>query len=252
MGAGDSEAISLTEGNRDYEEAIADRAEAAREVSEALYDTHRDHVEKLTERFHGPERVPGAELRDDDDADELREYVRDYCADRVFPALNDIGGDEDLSWNRFQRALRALVEALYLRAFQRYRAARDHFTRVTRQRREGKEVLSDAEAAIDFDGSDGLAAEESPAEAVANAASVVEDAESEIAAAEEAVAEVHFYYALASTYRTEQEIEPAKLEGMSLEDDPDWYLQDLRHERDRLATRIEWLRTDFERLADRR
>ncbi|WP_353633465.1 hypothetical protein ABSL23_08960 [Halobacterium sp. NMX12-1] len=252
MGAGNTEPASLTGGNGNYEDAIADRAETVREVSGPLYDAHRDHVRALTEQFHGPEAVAGEELRDGEDAAALREYVRDYCADDVFPVLNDVGGGEDLSWNRFQRALRALVEALYLRAFQRYSAARDHFTRVNRQRREGKEALSDAEAAIDFDGDGGLAGEESPGEAVANAASIVEDAESEVAAAEEAVADAHFYYALAAAYQTEQGIEDAELEGVSLGDDPDWYLQDLRHERDRLATRVEWLRTDFERLADRR
>lgn len=250
MGLGDSEPVSLTEGDGEYEAAIADRAEAVRDVSEALFDTHREHVRTLTEQFHGDERVPGEELQDADDADDLRAYVERYCEEQVFPALNAVGSDESLTWNDFRGGVRALVEVLYLRAFEQYRAARDEFAHVARRRHEGKEALSDAQAALEYDDAEELAGEQSPAEAVANAASVVDAAETRVAAARTAVADAHYYYALASTYRTGQDVAADELDGVSLADDPDWYLQDLRHERDRLATRVEWLRTDFERLVD--
>jgi len=250
MGSDTSGVPSLTEGAYDHEAHVAERVDAVETVSEELLEHHRDRVDALAAEFREDD-VPGDELADGDDADSLREHVAACCADDVFSGLNDAGEASALTWQEFRRGVRALTELLYLRAFRRYRAARNEFSLVERQRRESEDALADVESALQFDGDDGLPGEESLPEAVARAEDAVSDAEEHVEEAEEAVADTHFFYALASAYRDEYDFDAAELEGVSLADDTDWYFQDLRHERDRLSTRVDWLRRDYERLAER-
>ncbi|MCG1002563.1 MULTISPECIES: hypothetical protein [Halobacterium] len=250
MGTDTTGGLSLTEGEYDHEALVAERVDGVEAVSETLLEDHRDEVGALTADFHD-DGAPGDALADADDADVLRAYVTDYCAEHVFPRLNDAGERADLTWQEFRRGVRALTELLYLRAFQRYRAARNEFAKVQRQRREGKDALADVESALEFDGEDGLSTEESLPDAVSRAEAAVADAEEHAEEAAAAVADTHFFYAQASAYRDEYDFDAAELDGVSLADDTDWYFQDLRHERDRLATRVDWLRRDFEKLAER-
>lgn len=84
-----------------------------------------------------------------------------------------------------------------------------------------------------------------------NAEECVTDAKQYLTDAQTAVNHVHVYYAIGEAYRSEFEFEPTDCSYVALSDDPNWFLQDLRHRRDRLDTRVDWLHTDFANLRQR-
>lgn len=196
--------------------------------------------------------APGAELVDDRDVATFRQFVTTHLTEYWFADLNGRGSDLDLGWNAFQAAVRLYTESVYLQAFDAYGTATDSFAAIDHARTKANRLFGDVETRLQRDGRAPMTENEEPLESllgdaddcVSNAAQRLEDAKT-------AVLRVHAYYAISECYREEYDIDAAEFTCVSLSDDPEWYLEDLRHRRERLSTRVDWLRRDFSKLADR-
>ncbi|UHH26658.1 hypothetical protein [Halobacterium noricense] len=196
--------------------------------------------------------IPGAALTDEEDRTALREHIATRLAESWFPELNGRGSDLGLNWTAFKTAVQRYTECLYLRAFDAYGTASEAFTAIERCRTTAKRLFDDIETRLQRDQPDTMTENEDSLQSLfVDAEDCVTDAKQYLADAKTAVDRVHAYYTIGEAYRSEFEFEPTNFSYVALSDDPDWFLQDLRHRRDRLDTRVDWLQTDFASLRQR-
>lgn len=133
-----------------------------------------------------------------------------------------------------------------------YGAAMEAFTAIERCRTTAQRLFDDIETRLQRDQPTTMTESEDALQSLfGDAAECVTDAKQYLAAAKTAVRRVHAYYAIGETYRAEFEFEPIGFSYVALTDDPDWFLQDHRHRRDRLDTQVDWLQADFTNLRQR-
>ncbi|MCD2204895.1 hypothetical protein [Halobacterium sp. KA-6] len=223
------------------------------EIAPPLLDACTEQTDDLlADLFEDREGTPGAGLTDEEDRTALREYIATQLSESWFPELNGRGSELGLNWTAFKTAVQRYTECLYLRAFDAYGIATEAFTTIERCRTKAERLFDDIETRLQRDQPDTMTESEDPLQSLfEDAAECVTDAKHRLADAKTAVRRVHAYYAIGEAYQTEFEFEPTDFSYVALTDDPDWFLQDLRHQRDRLDTRVDWLQTDFTNLQQR-
>jgi len=251
--AGDT--LTLTGPHDGIEASLEDCTAALDELSPRMREVCEEHTDEIRgELFDDADVAPGVDLADDQDVAAFEQFVTNRLTEYWFADLNARGSELELGWGSFRSAVRLYTERAYLRAFDAYRAATDAFAAVERRRSEATDVFEEIETRLQRgDGSEPLAEDEEPLGSLfADAADLVGAAGDRLADAETAVVDVHAYYTIAECYRDEYDLEPsAAFEYVSLADDFEWFAEDLRHRRDRLSTRVGWLRRDFSKLRDR-
>jgi len=247
--------LTLTGPHDGIDASLEDCTAALDELSPRMREVCTEHTREIRgELLDDGGVAPGAALEDARDVAAFEQFVTNRLTEYWFADLNARGSELDLGWGSFRSAVRLYTERAYLRAFDAYRAATDAFAAVERRRSEATDAFEEIETRLQRgDGSEQLAEDEAPLESLfADAADLVGAAADRMADAETAVVDVHAYYTIGECYREEYDLEPsAAFEYVSLEDDFEWFAEDLRHRRDRLTTRVEWLQRDFSKLRDR-
>lgn len=248
----DLEPVALTDGDRDrdaHREALQRRVEDA---SPAVYAANREYVEDLLGRVLGDEPVPGEALVDNTDAAAFGAFVKRSLREEWLAELDALGPDYDLRWETFKRAVRLSTEDRYLAAFDQFAAARQALTAAYQLRSQGVQVVDDLEASLADEAPKGeQLPEASPSTLADRARETLAAADERLATSRRQCLLTHANYAIAEAYRDAYEFGDADLAFVSLDDDPWWHFQSLRHRRDRVAARVEWLRRDLTRVTRR-
>jgi hypothetical protein len=221
-----------------------------RELSPQIQDACSDHTDSILSEILGDDSVaPGSTIADDGDVSALRNFITKQHTEYWFADLNGRGSDLEIGWDAFKSAVRLYSESVYLRAFEAYKTANEHFSEIERTRREAEDFFEDIETRLQRDNPAPATEEEPPLQSlVSDAHELVADGSQLLESAKTDVVKAHAYYAIGECYRDEYEIDADSLGYVSLADDADWHLEDLRHRRDRADTRIRWIKTDFSKL----
>ncbi|MDL0127625.1 hypothetical protein [Halobacterium salinarum] len=227
-------------------------ANELRETSTHLHEACGDHTESVISEVSSDDAVaPGSELSDDTDLSAFRQFIEKQHTEYWFADINGRGSDLDLEWSSFKTAIRLYTEYAYLRAFEAYKTANEKFTEIEQNRRETKALLEDIEARLQQNQKESTSEDEDSVQSLfADLRELVSETTQRLESAKTAVVHSHAYYAIADCYRDEYDIDSEDFSYASLSDDADWFLEDLRHRRDRSETRVRWIRNDCSKLED--
>nr|WP_255313476.1 hypothetical protein [Halobacterium sp. GN101] len=245
--------IALTGPYDGLEEARRACTADLKETSPELYDACNGYTESLiAEVSASGNAVPGSALTDDKDLAVFRQFIKQQHTEYWFADLNGRGSTADLGWDAFRSLVVRYAEHAYLNAFGAYRAATEQLSQIERSRQEVSELLAEIEGRLDGDSAAVIAdGEATPQELLTSAKRTVATATRQLDTAQTEISNAHAYHAVGDCYQTEYDIESESFSDVSLADDADWFLQDLRHRRDRLRTRARWMRNDVSALKSR-
>jgi hypothetical protein len=253
MNSAPDDPLTLTGPHDSLDTALEACHAALEDLAPPILDACAEHTDAiLADVLDDGDVAPGVELADDRDVTVFRQFVTNRLTEYWFADLNGRGSDLDLGWNEFQTAVRLYTECVYLRAFDAYGTATDSFSAVEHARTKAKRLHGDIETRLQREDRAAMTENEDSLESLlADAGDRVSEAAQRLEDAETALVRAHAYYAIAECYREEYDFDDDAFDYVSLRDDPEWFLEDLRHRRDRLSTRVDWLRRDRSKLTDR-
>lgn len=230
--------------------AIEACAADVRETSSQLYDACTDHTTTIVSKISSDNTgVPGSELSDDTELTAFRQFIEKQHTEYWFADLNGRGSDLDLEWTSFKTAIRLYTEYTYLKAFEAYKLASEAFSQITQDRKEANALLEDIKSRLQQARTEPEPEEEESVQSLfADLKELISDITEHLETAKAAVVHAHAYYTIAECYRDEYKLDPESFSYASVEDDADWFLEDLRHRRDRTETRVRWIRKDCSKL----
>jgi hypothetical protein len=243
-------AITLSGPYEGIEASIEACTSELRETSTRLHEACSDHTESIVSKISSDDTVvPGSELTDDGELSAFRQFVKKQHTEYWFADLNGRGSDLSLEWSSFKKAIRLYTELTYLKAFNSYKVASETFSQMEQGRQETKSLLEDIKSRLQQGRVKTASEEEESVQSLfADLKELVSEITEHLEAAKAAVVRTHAYYTVADCYQDEYELDPETFSYVSLEDDADWFLEDLRHRRDRSETRVRWIRKDCSKL----
>ncbi|CQH63953.1 uncharacterized protein HHUB_4237 (plasmid) [Halobacterium hubeiense] len=244
--------ITLSGPYKGIETSIEACASEFRETSPQLHEACSDHTESVVSKISSDDTVvPGSELADDAELTAFQQFIEKQHTEYWFADLNGRGSDLDLEWSSFKTAIRLHAEHTYLNAFNAYMTASETFSRIEQSRQETKSLLEDTKSRLQQGRLEPESEEQESIQSLfADLKELVSETTEDLEAAKTAVVRAHAYYTIADCYRDEYDLDPAQFSYVSLGDDADWFLEDLRHRRSRSETRVRWIRKDYSKLAN--